>query len=223
MRVVLRTLAMTALMAGVAAPVAAQMPRAELSGIVGWNWSDGVEGDGVLAGDGNIYNEVGPADSFAWGLDLGFNVTEQVQVGFLFGQQMSTVEISGTAEREIGDFNVNTYHGYVSFNLTPPDAPVRPYFMFGLGATQYGSVDFTGPGGLTGTTEGDTQFSGTLGAGVKAYAGNVGVRLGAQWTPTYIKSDSVGWWCDPYWGCYVVGDAQYSNQFQISAGLVFRF
>ena len=70
------------------------MPRAELSGIVGWNWSDGVEGDGVLAGDGNIYNEVGPADSFAWGLDLGFNVTEQVQVGFLFGQQMSTVEIS---------------------------------------------------------------------------------------------------------------------------------
>ena len=95
MRVVLRTLAMTALMAGVAAPVAAQMPRAELSGIVGWNWSDGVEGDGVLAGDGNIYNEIGPADSFAWGLDLGFNVTEQVQVGFLFGQQMSTVEISG--------------------------------------------------------------------------------------------------------------------------------
>ena len=86
-----------------------------------------------------------------------------------------------------------------------------------------GSVDFTGPGGLTGTTEGDTQFSGTLGAGVKAYAGNVGVRLGAQWTPTYIKSDSVGWWCDPYWGCYVVGDAQYSNQFQLSAGLTFRF
>ena len=137
MRVVLRTLAMTALMAGVAAPVAAQMPRAELSGIVGWNWSDGVEGDGVLAGDGNIYNEIGPADSFAWGLDLGFNVSENVQVGFLFGQQMSTVEISGTAEREIGDFNVNTYHGYVAFNLTPPDAPVRPYFMLGLGATQY--------------------------------------------------------------------------------------
>jgi hypothetical protein len=47
--------------------------------------------------------------------------------------------------------------------------------------------------------------------------------LEGRWTPTYIKSDAEGWWCDPYWGCYVVGDAQYSNQFELSGGIVLRF
>jgi hypothetical protein len=51
----------------------------------------------------------------------------------------------------------------------------------------------------------------------------VGVRFGVQWTPTYIKTDSEGWWCDPYWGCYVVADAQYSNQFELSGGITLRF
>jgi len=39
----------------------------------------------------------------------------------------------------------------------------------------------------------------------------------------YIKSDAEGYWCDPYWGCYVVGDAQYSNQFGFSGGITLRF
>jgi hypothetical protein len=52
---------------------------------------------------------------------------------------------------------------------------------------------------------------------------NFGIRLEARWTPTYIKSDAAGWWCDPYWGCYVVGDSQYSNQFEVSGGVILRF
>ena len=53
--------------------------------------------------------------------------------------------------------------------------------------------------------------------------GHVGGRVGVRWTPTYIKSDAAGYWCDPYWGCYVVGDAQYSNQFDINGGITLRF
>ena len=47
--------------------------------------------------------------------------------------------------------------------------------------------------------------------------------IGLRWTPTYIKSDAEGYWCDPYWGCYVVGDAQYATQFDINGGVTFRF
>jgi hypothetical protein len=43
------------------------------------------------------------------------------------------------------------------------------------------------------------------------------------YTPTYISSTAEGWWCDPYWGCYLVGDHKYSNQFQIRGGFTFRF
>ena len=45
----------------------------------------------------------------------------------------------------------------------------------------------------------------------------VGARVGVPWTPTYIKSEAAGYWCDPYWGCYLVGNAQYSNQFEFGA------
>jgi hypothetical protein len=57
------------------------------------------------------------------------------------------------------------------------------------------------------------------------FAGNspIGARFGVRSTPTYIKTDEAGWWCDPWWGCYVVGDAQYSNQFEMSGGIMLRF
>ena len=98
--------------------------------------------------------------------------------------------------------------------------------MFGgLGATNYSSVEFTSAAGAALETGSNTQFSSTWGAGVKLFpsAGAFGIRAGVRWTPTFIKSDAEGWWCDPYWGCYVVGDTQYSNQLEFSGGITLRF
>ncbi len=171
-----------------------------------------------------IYDAVDVKDSASWGFDVGFNATDNIQVGFLFGQQLSTLAVEGTATQELGDLTINTYHPYVAYNAGAPDAPVRPYLMIGFGATNYGNVDFVRGNGVAASTGSETQFSTTWGAGVKFFgSGNVGGRVGLQWTPTYIKTDSEGWWCDPYWGCYVVGDAQYSNQFQFQGGITFRF
>jgi hypothetical protein len=198
--------------------------RVEVSGLFGWTVSDGVTGDPFLAGDGNIYDAVDVKDSASWGFAVGFNATDNFEVGFLFGQQMSTLAVEGTATRELGDFTVNTYHPYFAYNAGEMDASVRPYVLLGLGATNYGTVSFTSASGQAREVGGDTQFSATLGAGVKFFGtGNVGGRVGMLWTPTYIKSDPGGWWCDPYWGCYVVGDAQYANQFQFGGGITFRF
>jgi opacity protein-like surface antigen len=206
-----------------AAPAFAQSPKVEVSGLFGWTFSDGVTGDPILAGDGNIYDTIDLTDSFSWGFMIGVNATENVEVGFLYGQQQSTLEIAGTSTREIGDLNVNSYHGYFAYNFGPADAPVRPYVLGGIGATNYGGVDFT-VGGTARSTESKTQFSTTWGGGVKIFpAPRIGVRAGVRWTPTYIKSDAAGWWCDPYWGCYVVGDAQYSNQFEFNGGITLRF
>ena len=101
---------------------------------------------------------------------------------------------------------------------------VRPYLFGGLGATNFGSSTTPGSTTCRAPSASETQFSTTWGAGVKMFAGpNFGIKVGAQWTPTYIKSDSAGWWCDPYWGCYVVGDAKYANQFDFTGGVTFRF
>jgi hypothetical protein len=201
----------------------AQDPRIEIGGNIGWTNSDGVTFDGIVAGDGNLYNGIEPKDSMSWSLSLGYFVNPNTEIGFLFDQQMSTLAVTGTTEREIGDMNVSNYHGYFAYNFGESDAKVRPFLMLGLGATHYGGVPFS-VGGVSGQTDGSSQFSGTFGAGVKLYPSQkVGLKLSARWTPTYIKSDSEGWFCDPYWGCYVVGDPQYSNQLELSGGLVFRF
>ena len=208
-----------------AAPAFAQDKRVEASVLLGWTFSDGVDGTAVRAPDGNTYNRIDTADSFKWGFDVGVFTTEQVEVGFIFGQQMSKLTLGGTATKDIADMNVMTYHGYVAYNLGDNSSKVRPYFMGGLGATNFPSVDYTRVvGGGTGSTISETQFSTTWGAGVKFFPSpSVGARFGVQWTPTYIKSDAAGWWCDPYWGCYLVGNAQYSNQWDISGGISFRF
>lgn len=206
------------------ATASAQSARVEISGIVGWTISDGVAGDAVPALDGNVYNAIDVKDSFSWGFGVGFNATENAEFGFLFNQQMSTLGLEGTADREVGDMKVNSYHPYFAYNFGESDSNVRPFFLLGLGATNYGAVSYTNRFGASAETDTATKFSSTWALGVKYFASpNVGVRIAASWTPTYISSESEGWWCDPYWGCYVVGDAKYSNQFHLNGGITFRF
>jgi opacity protein-like surface antigen len=206
-----------------ATPALAQDPRVEVSALIGWTFSDGVDGDPVTTPEG-IYDRVDPQDSFKWGFLAGVLVTPNAEVGFQFGQQMTKLEAGGTNTREIGDMNVNTYHGYFAYNFGESDAAVRPYVMGGMGATNFSSIDYTRITGESVTIGGETQFSTTWGAGVKVFPSpNVGARFGIQWTPTYIKSDAAGWWCDPWWGCYLVGNAQYANQWDLGGGITFRF
>ena len=88
----------------------------------------------------------------------------------------------------------------------------------------FGSVDFNS-GGVPRSTGSETQFSSTWGAGIKLFpgGGKVGARIAVRYTPTYVKTDAAGWWCDPYWGCYVLSEAQYANQFELAAGVSLRF
>jgi opacity protein-like surface antigen len=216
-------LAIAALAAVAFTPAGASAQKVEVSANVGWTLSDGVQGDGVRALDGNIYDTIDVKDAFNWGFGVGFHASEGAEVGFLFNQQMSTLGVNGTNEVEIGDMKVNNYHPYFAYNFGHEDAKVRPFVLIGLGATSYSSVPFTRPG-FSGETDSATKFSTTWGAGAKIFASpNVGFRVAAQWTPTYITTEGEGWWCDPYWGCYVVGDAKYSNQFHLQGGVVFRF
>ena len=114
---------------------------------------------------------------------------------------------------------VYNYHGYFAHNFGDSDAKVRPYFLGGLGATQYGSLDT--PAGSIGWRDAVLEH---LGAGLKMFPSRkFGIRLETRWTPTYIKTDPEGYWCDPYWGCYTVGDAEFSNQFELSGGIIIRF
>ena len=199
----------------------AQDARVEISGTAGWTFSDGVSGtpeDSELAD----YTRIDPKDAFSWGARIGFLATDNWEVGALFSLQSTTLELGGTSALEVGDLSIYNYHGYFAYNFGDADAPVRPYLLGGLGATQFGSLKTSV--GAQREIDGNTKFSTTWAAGLKLFPSpNFGIRLEARWTPTYIKSDAVGWWCDPYWGCYTVGDAQYANQYELGGGITLRF
>jgi len=214
---------MVAVAALVGSAATAQEPRVELSGTVGWTFSDGVSGSSTTVA-GEEFTRIDPQDSISYGGRIGFLVTPNVEVGALFSLQSTKLELGGVVNREIGDEKIYNYHGYVAYNFGDADASVRPYLLGGLGATQYGGLT-TSIGAQQKEIGGNTQFSTTWAAGVKLFPSpNFGIRLEARWTPTYIKSDAAGWWCDPYWGyCYVVGDAQYANQYELGGGITLRF
>ena len=206
------------------AAVPAFAQKAEVGVTFGWVFNDGVSGNSIPVAGVGTFNRLDPKDAFGWGIDLGFFVGgPNTEVGFMFSQTPSTLQAGGTTTVDIGNMNITNYHGTFTYNFGESDAKVRPYVFGGLGATNFGSVDYTTTR-RTGTINGISRFSTTWGAGVKIYgSGKVGGRFGVRVTPAYIKSDAVGWWCDPYWGCYLVGDAQYANQFEIGGGITFKF
>jgi outer membrane protein W len=199
-------------------------PKVEISFALGWTFSDGVSGETVVRGpDGNLYDRIDPKDSSSWGFTGEYFITDNIGVGFLFNRQKSKLEVGGTTTREIGDLNLDNYHGTFSYNFGTSDMRLRPFLQMGIGATHYGDVSFD-LNGTQGTIDGLTKASVTVGGGLKFFATrNIGFRLQARLTPTYISTDEDGWWCDPFWGCYTVGNVQYSNQIEMGGGINIRF
>lgn len=212
-----KALVIAALAALVTTPAFAQDPKIEVSGLFGYTLSEGVPVSAIA--NGITYNEVDPKSSMSYGFTAGGYVTPTFEIEFLWMRQASQALVHGNGPTLAGDMTVDTYHGNLVYNFGEPEGVVRPFFFVGIGATNYGDAKFPSK-----TVTGMTRFSWALGGGVKVFpARNAGFKAQARWTPTYIKTDGYGWWCDPFWGCAPVGDAQYSNQFEMSAGVVLRF
>ncbi len=202
----------------VASPALAQA-RGEVTATVGWTFSDGVTFTNAAPVNGFIYDRADPKDSVSFGLGGGFFINHQVELEFMWNRQPTKLQVQGNGPVIEGDMNVDTYHGNFVFHAGEADAKIRPFVYFGLGATNYGDASFP-----TRTITGTTKFSWAVGAGVKSYfSQHAGIRASVRWVPTYIKTDGYGWWCDPFWGCTPVGNTQYSNQFELSGGVTFRF
>ena len=201
-----------------AASTFAQDKRIEINPFFGYSFSDGVTFQPVEI-EGEVFNSVDIKDGFAFGLSFGYYVNENIEVGFLVSRQESVLRAGGAgATRDLVDMPVYNYHGIFTYNFGDGDAPMRPFVMGGLGATSYS------PGEAREVdVDNETKFSSTWGAGLKFYpAPSFGISLMGRWTPTYVKSDPGGYWCGWY-GCWLIGDPQYANQFELSGGVSLRF
>ncbi len=191
----------------------------EISAGIGYTLSEGVDVNDIEGPDGLIYNKVDPESGFSYNVGFGIQPNHMLEIGFLMASELSNLKVSGPrGSKESVDLTLNNYHGYFAYNFGYPGAQIRPFFLFGLGATHYITGEYDGT-----AVDNSTRFSTTWAGGVKWYSkGPLGARFMGRWTPTYIKTDEYGWWCD-YWGCYVVGNAEYSHQFEMSAAALYRF
>jgi len=205
-----------------AAPLSAQ--RFEVSFNAGYTTSEGVHFDPRLIA-GVLYDEVDVKDGGSFSLTAGFYASPNALIEFMYARQSSEFTARGAAtELSVSDINIDNYHVNFVYNWGESDAKLRPYAFVGLGATNYSPSGSVKIPGVQGELNGNSQFSTTWGAGVKYYvAPSVGLKAGVRWTPTYIKSDPAGYWCDPFYGCWLLSDPDYSHQFEFSGGITFRF
>ena len=207
-----------------ASPAAvAQEKKWEITPSVGYTFSDGVRVQVRDIGNGRLIDRLAAQSGFSWGISAEYFFSEAVSVGFLFNDQLSGFEIRDTtgAKEKLADMNLRNYHGFLGIHLADEDSDVRPYLLFGAGATQFAPSSVNGQ-----KIDSSTRFSTTLGGGIKVAGGeNLGFRLGARWTPNYIFTDPQGFWCSPFWpfGCWVVGNTEYVHQLELSAGVIIRF
>jgi opacity protein-like surface antigen len=212
-----------AAVAALAAPARAQ--QIEVSVNYGYTLSEGIDAQTTRIIQGRPYNSLDITSSSSFNLTGGGFVGENVELEFLYSRQFSTMSVSEPSpEFKLASMNVDGYQGNIVYNWGEGHSRVRPFMFFGLGATHYSPGDYEP--GIPGTRiDSATKFATNWGAGVKFYPGHaIGIKATARYTPTFVKSDPGGLWCDPFYPtCWVVNDLDYSNQFEMSAGVTFRF
>lgn len=217
----------TLFIVGAAVPARAQ--AVEMSFEAGYTASEGITASQSRIIFGQVYNQLDLTSGAAFGFTIGAFVTPHAEVEFLYHRQASTLSISDPApSRKLASQDIENYHGNFVYNWGESGSAARPFFLVGLGATHYLPGDYDSSIANSATIQKiatSTRFSWALGGGVKFYPStNVGFKGTIRWTPTYIKSDSAGYWCDPFYPtCWVLADPDYANQLEFSGGITLRF
>ena len=218
-----RTVILTVLLAVGFSPMVEAQGRIEITPFVGYTLSEGVRFDSQVVA-GVLIDELVPRSGLSYGVQ-GDYTADNWSIGFQYSDQLSELEVGsptvGVSDRVVTDMNVRNYHGMFTYIFGRGGEPIRPYIFLGLGASNYSFQPIMGNDVM-----GETRFSSTWGGGVKFYTSeHIGFRASGRWTPTYINSDPGGIWCSPYWpgACWVVGDPNYSHQFEMSGGVILSF
>ena len=166
----------------------------EVSGTIGWTFSDGVNGNAVTVPGVGTFDRIDPKDAWAWGCAWASSPETIRRLASCTTSSPRSLEVGGTTTVKVGDIKLHNYQGYYAFNFGHEETGVRPYVLFGLGATQYGTVSVTATNAPREIT-GETRFSWTGAAGVKIYptkALSVSASRGDGHPPTSGRTPSAG-------------------------------
>ncbi len=153
----------------------------------------------------------------AFGGFIDYSLTENFQPEFMWNRNNT----SYSAHDPFTESYISGYHSVIDqfqfgglYMFRSSEVKLRPYVAASVGFTH----DENG-----GNTPNRTEFSYSLGGGVKYYASrHIGLRADLRYLPTY-GSSSNELYCDPFFGCYYANVSHYLNRGSFTGGIIFKF
>jgi hypothetical protein len=163
------------------------------------------------------YNNLRVNDALAYGTFLGYNVTENAQLEFMWNRNNT----SFSAQNALTGVYTKAYNSDIDqfqfgglYMLLNSSHRLRPYVAASIGFTHEGN---------DGGTPDRTEFAYSLGGGVKYYLSrHLGLRGDARFMPTYGSTGNATY-CDPYYGCYTARVSNYLNRGSFVGGIIVHF
>lgn len=214
MKKYLLSLAVLALVAPGAAN--AQSGRFELTPFASYRFFSDVSND---TGGAVLYSKLDFEDTFGGGVTFTWQANPRFDGELVYdysSAEMSAVPYNPSTPRPTTDVAIHNVQVAGLFHFRPPQEKVRPYIGLGLG---FSIVDPKAD-----ALASATRFTFSVNGGVKMMASDrIGFRLDARWIPTYLFTTEGGYWCDPWYGCWYYGNDHFLNQFDLKAGVIFKF
>jgi Outer membrane protein beta-barrel domain len=162
-------------------------------------------------------------DAVAYGTFLDFNLTENTQLEFMWNRNNTSYSARDSLTRtyfKAYDSDIDQYQFGALYTFLNSEHRLRPYIAGSVGFTHDANSNLAG---VIGDISNRTEFSYSIGGGVKYYVSrHLGFRGDARYLPTY-GSSSNGVYCDPFFGCYNAKIAHYLNRGSFVGGIILRF
>jgi len=162
-------------------------------------------------------------DALAFGTFLDYNVSENFQAEFMWNRNNTSYSARDTLTNTYfkafnSDVDQFQFGGLYMFRNS--DHRLRPYVAASVGFTH---DDNSNLAGVVGASSSRTEFSYSVGGGVKYYVTrHVGFRGDIRYLPTY-GSSSYNQYCDPFFGCYTAKSPNFLNRGSFTGGVIIHF
>ena len=163
--------------------------------------------------DAGTGEELNLSESETYGVIIGKDTGPETQIEFYYSFQPSSLTANGTTTGVLTDVDVEYFH--VSGLRYMGEGTARPFVVGSLGATHFNPH--------LSTLGSDTRFSMGLGGGVElGVSERIAIRLEGRGFATFFNSSGAVF-CDSSSGCSVFVASNLLLQFEVGAGVAFKF
>jgi opacity protein-like surface antigen len=167
-----------------------------------------------------VFNRIDVQNGMNYGITGVYLLGEYTGVEFMWNHNKADTRAQfttgGTASK-VFELHTNQYLGDFVVYFKGREHRFRPFLFVGGGVSNL-SPGRSDAGSIS-------RFAWALGGGAEYnFSKHLGARFRLKASPTYLSSGGKEFWCDPVWGgCWSIGENNFLQELDASAGITFRF